>query len=551
MAKKLLFNDDARQALKKGIDAAAGAVKVTIGPKGRNVALDKGFGGPTITNDGISIVKEISLADKFENMGVEIVKEVADKTNKIAGDGTSTATVLLDSIVTEGMKYMQSGLEIMGVQRGVNAATAEVIAALKSQSKEVSGGEEIKQVATISAESEEMGAIIAETIEKVGQDGVVTVEESQNAEMYSEVVEGMQFDRGYISPYMITDGDRMEAVYKDPAVLVYDKEVSAVKDVLPLLEKLAASGRKDLVIIAEDVKGEALTTFVVNKLRGTFNVLAVKAPGFGDRRKAMLEDIAIVTGATLITEDKGMRLEDAGLEHLGKVAKIVSTKDKTTLVDGAGSKNAIEERVTQLKAQLDQTTATFDKEKLSERIAKLAGGIAVIKVGAATETEMKYLKLKIEDAVNATKAAIEEGVVAGGGSALVTAAATVRKAVDAKEFKTQEEKIGYSIVLNACEGPLRQIAINCGNGDGSITVEKVKELGGNGGYNAVEDVYVADMLAAGIIDPVKVTRTALLNAASAAGTFLTTQVAIADEPEESGAPMGMPAGAPGMGGMGF
>jgi chaperonin GroEL len=554
MSKKILFNDEARLALKRGIDIAANAAKVTIGPRGRNVALGKGFGGPTITNDGVSIVKEISLADPFENMGVEIVKEVANKTNDAAGDGTTTATVLLQAIVDEGMRHMQSGVEVMGIKRGIESASHAVVEELKKNAKTIKSLSEIKQVATVSAESEELGTIIAETIDKVGQDGVVTVEESQGFDMTSEVVEGMQFDKGYISPYMITDTERMEAVYHNVPVLIYEKKISTIKDILPLLEKLTQRGQKELVIIAEDVDGEALTTFVVNKLRGALNVLAVKAPGFGDRRKAMLEDIAIVTGATVITEEKGMKLEDAGLDVLGNAKKIIATKDSTTIIDGKGKKSDITTRVEQLKMQLDATTSTFDKEKIEERIAKLAGGVAVIKVGAATETEIKYLKLKIEDAVNATKAALEEGVVAGGGSALVQASASVRATLAKKKFASREEEIGYEIILNACEAPLRQIGINSGKGDGSIIIEKVKALvteangsSSNGGYNSATDEYVKDMINAGIIDPVMVTRHALTNASSAAGTFLTTQVAIANEPEEKKTSM-MPGGA-GMGGM--
>lgn len=553
MSKKILFNDDARQALKRGIDIAADAAKVTIGPRGRNVALAKSYGGPTITNDGVSIVKEISLADEFENMGVEIVKEVATKTNDAAGDGTTTATVLLQAIVNEGMSHMQSGLEVMGIKRGIESASNDVIEELKKQSKKIESPEEIKQVAMVSSESEELGTIIAETIEKVGQDGVVTVEESQGFEMTSDVVEGMQFDKGYISPYMVTDGDRMEAVYENVPVLLYDKKLSTVKEMLPLLESLAQTGQKELVVIAEDVDGEALATFVVNKLRGALSVLAIKAPGFGDRKKAMLEDIATVTGATVISEEKGMKLEELGPEVLGSAKKVIATKGATTIIDGKGTKKDIDARVTQMKAQLDNVSSSFDREKLEERIAKLTGGVAVIKVGAATETEMKYLKLKIEDAVNATKAAIEEGVVAGGGTALVQAAAVVGQKLVADKFDTREERMGYEIVLNACEWPLRQIGTNSGYGDGLLVVGKVKELGGSGGYNSVADTYVPDMIKEGIIDPLKVTRNALMNAASAAGTLLTTQVAIADEPEEKSSPApAMPAGmGGGMPGMGF
>ncbi len=554
MAKKILFDDEARSALKRGIDIAANAAKVTIGPRGRNVALDKGYGSPTITNDGVSIVKEISLADKFENMGVEIVKEVATKTNDAAGDGTTTATVLLQAIVDEGMRHMQSGLEVMGIKRGIESASHDVIEALQKNSKKISSAEEIRQVAIVSSESESLGTIIAETIEKVGQDGVVTVEESQGFDMTSEVVEGMQFDKGYISPYMITDAERMEAVYQNISLLLLDKKLSSIKEILPFLEKFTAGGQKNLVLIADDVDGEALTTFVINKLRGALNVLAIKAPGFGDRKKALLEDIAVLTGATVVSEEKGMKLDEMDIDVLGSAQKVIATKDITTIIGGKGNKEDIAARVQHMKAQLPNITSSFDKEKLEERIAKLTGGVAVIRVGAATETEMKYLKLKIEDAVSATKAAIEEGIVAGGGSALVQAAMMVKKEFSGKDFATREEEIGYQIILKACEAPLRQIGINSGKGDGSVVVEKVRELGMAGGYNSITDTYVVDIIQEGIIDPVKVTRYSLMNAASAAGTLLTTQVAIAEDvTEKTGNDMSASMGA-GMGmggGMGF
>jgi len=555
MSKKILYNDEAREALKRGVDAAANAARITIGPRGRNVALAKSYGGPTITNDGVSIVREISLSDPFENMGVEIVKEVANKTNDAAGDGTTTATVLLQAIITEGMRHMQSGLEIMGIKRGIEYAQKDIVSALKDQSKPISSSEEISQVATVSAESQSMGAIIAETIEKVGHDGVVTVEESQGLDMASYIVEGMQFDKGYISPYMITDPERMEAVYENVPVLLVDKKISSVKEMLPFLDKLASSGQKDLIVIAEDVEGEALTTFVVNKLRGVFNVLAVKAPGFGDKRKVHLEDIAVVTGATVLSDETGISLDESTeLSVLGKVKKIITNKDATTIIDGAGEKTDIDTRIALLKKQVKATKSSYDKEALEKRIAKLSGGVAVIKVGAATETEMKYLKLKIEDAVNATKAAIEEGIVAGGGTALVHASRTLRDALgDKSKSMSKEELLGYETILNACEAPLRYIGVNSGYGDGSVVVEKVKELGGNGGYNSVSDTYVDDMIKKGIIDPLKVTRNAIENAASAAGTFLTTEVAIADDPDEKASPsMGMnPGMGGGMAGMGF
>lgn len=545
MAKQIIFNEEARKALKLGIDKVANAVKVTIGPKGRNVVLGKSFGAPVITNDGVSIAKEIVLKDPVENMGAEIIKEVAQKTNDIAGDGTTTSVILTQAIIGEGMKHTNMGLGVMGIRSGIESATKDVVLALKEISKPIKTKEEIRQVATISAESEELGKIIADTIDKVGKDGVVTVEESQVSGVFSEVVEGLEFDKGYISPYMITNTERMEAEYKDVPVLVTDKKISAIKDVLPLLEALAKTGKKDLVVIADDVDGEALTTFILNKLRGGFNILAIKAPGYGDRKKDLLSDIAVVLGATLVSEEVGLNLETVDMSVLGKADRIISTKDNTVIVGGKGKKADIDKKVSGLKKQIGNISSKFDKEKIEERIAKLSGGVAVIKVGAVTETEMKYLKLKIEDAVNATKAAISEGIVAGGGVALVKASQAVRvnfeKELLAKKSKisgTDEYTIGYEIILNACEMPLKQIAINCGKGDGSIILEHVKATKENGGYDALKDKIVEDVFKEGIIDPLKVTRTGLQNASSASGVLLTTEVAIVEElkDEKSSAP---------------
>ncbi|MDE1967008.1 MAG: chaperonin GroEL [Patescibacteria group bacterium] len=532
MAKKILYNESARKALKAGVDAVADAVKITIGPRGRNVVLDKGYGAPTITNDGVSIAKEISLKDKFENMGAEIIKEVASKTNDVAGDGTTTATILTQAIVSEGLRQTTMGMNAMGIRFGIEAASKDVVAALKGIAKPIKSDEEIEQVATISAESAELGKKIAETIKKVGKDGVVTVEESQSTELESEIVEGIEFDKGYVSAYMITDPSRMEAVFSDAPILVTDKKISTVKEVLPILELVANSGKRDLVIIADDVDGEALTTFVVNKLKGTFNVLGVKAPGYGDRKKEMLEDIAVTIGATVITEEKGVKFESATLDSLGKARKVIATKDKTVIVGGKGKKADIEERIAQLKKQREAMDSKYDKEKMDERIAKLSGGVAVIRVGAATETEMKYLKLKIEDAVNATKAAIDEGIVAGGGVALVRAASEVAKKMAARKLLTKEHELGYEIVLKALEAPLKQIAVNAGKDDGSVIVDKVKNGKGAVGYDASKDEMVADMIAAGIVDPVKVTRLGVENSCSAAAILLTTEAAVADEPED-------------------
>lgn len=547
MSKQIVFNNKAREALKRGVDKVADSVRITLGPRGRNVVLEKSYGAPTITNDGVSIAKEISLKDKIENMGAEIIKEVGNKTNDVAGDGTTTAMVLTQAIIAEGMKQTAMGVNAMGIRLGIEAASKDVVAGLRDLAKPVHGKEEIEQVATISAESEEIGKIIAATIEKVGKDGVVTVEESQSLGIDSEVVEGLEFDKGYVSPYMITNPERMEAEFRDPSILVTDKKISVLADVLPLLEKLVQTGKKDLVIVADDVDGEALATFVVNKLRGAFNILAVKAPGYGDRKKEMLQDIAVTVGATLISEDIGLKLEKTELSMLGKAGKVIATKDKTVIVSGKGKRSEIEARVASLRAQREQTDSKFDTEKLDERIAKLSGGVAVIRVGAATETEMKYLKLKIEDAVNATKAAIEEGIVPGGGTSLIK----VMGKLEGKRGKTAiksfeaEFAVGYSIVLKALEAPLKTIAVNAGKDDGSVIVDKIKNGKGNTGYDALKDEIIPDMLAAGIIDPVKVARSGVENACSAAAILLTTEVAIAEEPKEEA-----PAGNPGIGGMG-
>ena len=531
MSKRIIFNEEARKALKRGIDAVADVVKITIGPRGRNVVLDKGYGAPTITNDGVSIAKEISLKDKFENMGVEIIKEVATKTNEIAGDGTTTATVLTQAIINEGMKHTTMGVNAMGIKFGIESASQDIVKALKEISKPIKTDEEIRQVANISAESVELGNIIADTIKKVGKDGVVTVEESQTIGLESEVTEGIEFDKGYISPYMVTNAERMEAEYNDPAILITDKKISSIKEILPLLEKLAQSGKKDLVIIAEDVDGEALTTFLVNKLRGNFNVLAIKAPGYGDRKKDLLQDIAVTVGAKVISEELGLKFENAEVDMLGKARKVVSTKDNTVIVGGKGKKTDIDKRVAQLKKQKESINSKYDKEKIDERIAKLSLGVAVIRVGAATETEMKYLKLKIEDAVNATKAAIEEGIVAGGGVALIKASQKVQSTMKSDNMSA-EQKIGYQIVLKALEAPLKQIAMNAGKEDGSVIVDKVKNGKGNAGYDALKDEMVSDMIALGIVDPVKVTRLGVQNACSASAILLTTEAAVAEEPKE-------------------
>ncbi|KKS44605.1 chaperonin GroL [Candidatus Nomurabacteria bacterium RIFCSPLOWO2_02_FULL_42_17] len=539
MAKQIIWSEEARKKLKQGIDKVANAVRITLGPRGRNVVLDKGYGAPMVTNDGVSIAKEITLTDKFENMGAEIIKEVAEKTNETAGDGTTTSVILAEAIISEGLKRASMGANGMVIRRGIERAKEDAVIELKKLAKPIKNKDEIRQVATLAAESEEIGKIIAGTIEKVGKDGVVTVEESQSFGVDSEVVEGLEFDKGYVSPYMITDAERMEAVYNQPSILITDKKISAIKEILPLLEKLAQTGKKELVIIAEEVEGDALATFVVNKLRGTFSILAVKAPGFGDHKKELLGDIAVTVGAKVISEEVGIKLENADLSALGSARKVIATKDKTVIVGGRGKKQEIEKHVAQLKAQREATESKYDIEKIDERIAKLTGGVAIIKVGAATETEMKYLKLKIEDAVNATKAAIAEGIVAGGGTALVKVAGKLSRRVAASG--DSEFAIGYNALVNALYTPLRQIAVNAGRDDGAVIVEKVKKSAGDAfGYDASGDpaaeAEISDLIKAGIVDPVKVTRTALENAASAAAMLITTEVAIADEPEKKTPP---------------
>jgi chaperonin GroEL len=547
MAKQVIFGEDVKKKLQRGVDTVANAVKVTLGPRGRNVVLDKGYGGPTITNDGVSIAREITLKDKFENMGAEIVKEVANKTNELAGDGTTTATVLMQALVTEGLKQTTMGLNSMAVRAGMERASVDVVAALKKMSTAITSIDEIKQVAIISAENVELGEKIAETIDKVGKDGVVTVEESQSFGIETEFTEGMEFDKGYVSPYMVTNPERMESEYKNAHILLTDKKISSVQEILPLLEKIAQTGKKELVIIADDVEGEALATFVVNKLKGGFSVLAIKAPGYGDRKKELLADLAVTIGAQVISEDVGLKLETTEISQLGSADRVVSTKENTVIVGGGGEKSAITDRVKSLKTQIELASSKYDKDKIEERIAKLSGGVAVIRVGAATETEMKYLKLKIEDAVNATKAAIEEGIVPGGGTSLARAAAMVEKDLATKKGLGTEEMVGYSIVLKALEMPLKQIADNTGKVDGAVIVDKVKAAGGNAGYDAAKNEMVDDMIKAGIIDPVKVARAGVQHAVSAAGILLTSECAIADEPEEGKS--GMP-DMSGMGGMG-
>ena len=533
MAKQVIFDEQVRSALKRGVDIVAGAVKVTLGPKGRNVALSKSWGGPTITNDGVSIAKEITLADKFEDMGASIVKEVATKTEDKAGDGTTTAVVLTQAIIHEGLKRTALGANSMMVRRGIEAAAKAAVEMLKNEAREVKTKAEKRQVATISAESEELGKTIAEVVEKVGKDGVVTVEESQTTETSYEYVEGMEFDKGYVSAYMITNAERLEAVAKDAPVLITDQKISTVKDILPLLEKVAQTGKKELVIIADDVDGEALATFIVNKLRGAFNVLAIKAPGYGDRKKELLADIAITVGGQVVSEDLGIKLEKAELSMLGKANRIVATKDSTIIVGGKGKKGDIEERIAELREQVQKSDSKFDKEKLEERIAKLSGGVAVIRVGAATETEMKYLKDKIEDAVKATKAAIAEGIVPGGGTALAKVGAKLAKKIDANAH--DEHTIGYRILLSALSAPLLQIVKNAGREDGAVVLQDVVKKGGSFGFDASaesEEGMIVDMFEAGIIDPVKVTRSCVENAASAAAVLLTTEAAVADIPED-------------------
>lgn len=543
MAKEIAYGEESRKALLAGINKLADTVKITLGPKGRNVVIDKKFGAPLITNDGVTIAKEIELDDSFENMGAGLVKEVATKTNDIAGDGTTTATLLAQTLIREGMKNVAAGANPMVLKRGISKAVEAAVGAVVRNSKAINGAEDIKRVATISAADGFIGKLISEAMDKVSSDGVITVEESKTAETYSEVVEGMMFDRGYVSPYMVTDNDKMEAVIDDAYLLITDKKIISIQEILPLLEQVVKSGKK-LVIIADDIEGDALATIVVNKLRGTFTCIGVKAPGFGDRRKEMLRDIAILTGGEVISEELGLELKDTTMAQLGRAHQVKVEKERTIIVDGAGNPEEIKARVSQIRNQIEETTSDFDREKLQERLAKLAGGVAVIKVGAATEVEMKEKKLRIEDALAATKAAVEEGIVAGGGVALVNAIADVQKVVDAAEG---DEKTGATIVLKSIEEPLKQIAINAGL-EGSVIVQNVKTKNQVGyGYNALTDEY-GDMISFGIVDPTKVTRSALENAASVASMVLTTEAIITDkkEPENNTAP-GMPAG--GMGGM--
>ena len=544
MAKRLQFDEQARASLKKGMDTLAGAVKVTLGPKGRNVVLDKKFGAPTITNDGVTIARDIDLPDPFENMGAQLLKEVATKTNDVAGDGTTTATVLAQAIITEGLKNLAAGANPMILRRGIEKGVDAVIAEIKAMSKQIDTQEEIAQVAAISASDPEIGKMIAEVMEKIGKDGVITVEEGRGLAMEREYTEGMQFDRGFITPYMATNTERMEAELDNPFILITDKKISAIADILPILEKVMQTGRKELVIIAEDIDGEALATLVVNKMRGTFNVLGVKAPGFGDRREAMLEDIAILTGGRVITEKAGLKLDSTSLQDLGHARTVRATKEDTTIVEGAGSSEDIQARVAQIRAQIEETTSDYDREKLQERLAKLAGGVGVIKVGAATEVELKEKKHRVEDALSATRAAIEEGIIPGGGATLVAAI----PALDKVQVSAGEEQTGLNILRRALEEPLRQIAVNAGR-DGSVVVSYVASAPRGTGFDALKGEYV-DMLKAGIIDPVKVTRSALQNAASIASMFLTTDTLITDAPEEETANAGAAAGMGGMGGMG-
>jgi chaperonin GroEL len=538
--KELKFNEDARRSLERGVNILADAVKVTLGPKGRYVVLDKKFGAPTITNDGVTIAREIEVEDVFENQGAQLVREVATATNDVAGDGTTTATVLAQAVVREGLKNVAAGANPMALKRGIETAVDAVVEDLKGQSKEVNGKEDIARVATISAREREIGDVIADAIEKVGKDGVVNVEEGQTFGLELEFTEGMQFDKGYLSPYMITDAERMEAVLEDPYILVANQKIGAVKDLLPVLEQVIQSG-KPLLIVAEDVEGESLATIVVNKLRGTFTAVAVKAPGFGDRRKRMLEDIAILTGAEVITEEMGLKLENTKVSQLGRARRVVVDKDTTTIIDGAGDSEAIKARIKQLKAEIENTDSDFDREKLQERLAKLAGGVAVVKVGAATETEMKEKKHRVEDALQATRAALEEGIVPGGGVALVNAVDSIKL----DSIKEADERTGAAIIVRALEEPLRQLAQNAGM-EGSVVVSQVREATKGNGLN-VETGEVEDLFAAGIIDPTMVTRSALQNAASIAKNILTTEAVVAEPPEKNA--VGAGAGMPDMGGM--
>ena len=541
MSKLIMRGDEARKALQAGVDQLADTVKITLGPKGRNVVLDKKYGAPLITNDGVSIAKEVELPDPFENMGAQLVKEVSTKTNDVAGDGTTTATLLAQAMIHEGLKNLAAGANPIVVKKGMSKAVEAAVAEVKKQAKKVNGSSDIARVGAVSSGDEEIGKLIADAMEKVSADGVITIEESKTAETYSEVVEGMQFDRGYITPYMVTDTEKMEAVIDDAYILITDKKISVISDILPILEQLVQSGKK-LVIIAEDVEGEALNTLIVNRLRGTLNVVCVKAPGFGDRRKEMLQDIAILTGGQVISEELGLTLKDATVDMLGRARQVKVTKENTIIVDGMGDKQAIADRVAQIRNQIGLTTSEYDKEKLQERLAKMAGGVAVIKVGAATETEMKEKKLRIEDALNATKAAVEEGIVAGGGTIYVNVIPAVTALLNEVEG---DEKTGVQIVAKALEEPIRQIAANAGL-DGSVILEKVRTSGKNGyGFDAYKEEY-CDMIASGIVDPAKVTRSALENAASVSGMVLTTESLVADKPQ----PPAPAAPAPEMGGMG-
>ena len=541
MAKIICYGEEARKALEKGVNQLADTVKITMGPKGRNVVLDKKFGAPLITNDGVTIAKEIELEDPFENMGAQLVKEVSTKTNDVAGDGTTTATLLAQAIIHEGLKNLAAGANPMVMKKGISKATTAAIEAMKANSQKVNGSDDIARVGAVSSGDEAIGTLIAEAMEKVGHDGVITIEESKTAETYSEVVEGMQFDRGYITPYMVTDTEKMEANLDDALILITDKKISNIQELLPVLEQVVQAGKK-LLIIAEDVEGDALSTLIVNRLRGTLNVVCVKAPGFGDRRKEMLQDIAILTGGTVISSDVGLELKEAQLSQLGQARQVKVTKENTTIVNGAGSSEEIKARVGQIKSQIEVTTSDYDREKLQERLAKLAGGVAVIKVGAATEVEMKEKKLRIEDALNATRAAVEEGIVAGGGTAYVNAIASVEKLLAETEG---DEKTGVSIIAKALTEPMRQIATNAGI-DGSVVLENVKKADKVGyGFDAYNETYV-DMISAGIVDPTKVTRSALENAASIAATLLTTESLVADKPQP---PAPVAPAAPDMGGM--
>ncbi|GAB4461470.1 MAG: chaperonin GroEL [Armatimonadaceae bacterium] len=541
-SKELQFDESARRSLERGVNILADAVKVTLGPKGRNVVLEKKFGSPSIVNDGVTIAKEIEVDDKFENMGAQLVREVASKTNDVAGDGTTTATVLAQAIVREGLRNVAAGSNPMLIKRGIDKAVDAIVEEIQKTATPVEGKAAIANVATISANDKTVGELVAEAMDKVGKDGVITVEESKGTATALDLVEGMQFDKGYISPYMVTDAERMEAVLEEPYILLYEKKISAVADLLPVLEKVVRGGQRPILIIAEDVDGEALATLVVNKIRGILNVVAVKAPGFGDRRKAMMEDIAVLTEGKFITEDLGIKLENVDVSYLGRAKRVVITKEETTIVEGAGSESAIQGRIAQIKAQIEKSDSDYDREKLQERLAKLAGGVAVIQVGAATETELKEKKLRIEDALNATRAAVEEGIVPGGGVTLLKAGSIL----DSVEF-VGDEKIGANIIRRALEAPLRTIAENAGQ-EGSVVVNKVRE--GGLGYNAQTNQY-EDLLAAGVVDPAKVTRSALQNAASIAGLVLTTEALIAEKPEPAAPmPAGGGGGMPGMGGMG-